>query len=96
LENNLFLQEHFGFREKHSTSHQLLRVVTNVRNGLRNKKSTGMTFLDIEKPFDAVWHDGLLHKMFVGNFPIRIVKLTQSFLSDHKFHVGNCRGWKVR
>jgi Reverse transcriptase (RNA-dependent DNA polymerase) len=30
---------------------------------------------------------GVLHKMLVGNFPIRIVKLTQSFLSDRKFHV---------
>jgi endonuclease/exonuclease/phosphatase (EEP) superfamily protein YafD len=86
-ENHLFLQEQFGFREKHSTSHQLFRVVKSVKNGLRNKKSTGMAFLDIEKAFDAVWHDGLLHKMSVCNFPIRIIKIIQSFLSDRTFHV---------
>jgi hypothetical protein len=86
-ENHLFLDEQFGFREKHSTSHQLFRVVTDVRRGLRNRESTAMTFLDVEKAFDAVWHNGVLHKMFITNFPMRMTKLIQSFLSDRSFYV---------
>ena len=41
-----------------------------------------MTLLDIEKAFDAVWHDALRHKLFILNFPMYIIKLVSSFLSD--------------
>jgi hypothetical protein len=87
VENHLFLDEQFGFREKHSTSHQLLRVVKNIKNGLQNRRSTGMVLLDVEKAFDTVWHDGLVHKMFITRFPMRLIKIVRSFLSDRTFHV---------
>lgn len=77
----------FGFREQHSTNHQLVRVVNYVKNGLKHKKSTGMVVLDIQKAFDCVWHNGLLHKMLNIKVPMYIIKVTQSFLTNRSFEV---------
>lgn len=49
--------------------------------------STGMVLFDGEKAFDTVWHDGLLHKLIKLKFPIYLVKIIQSFLTDRSFKV---------
>lgn len=51
--------EQFGFRKGHSTTDQLLRLTTDVQNGLVVKKDTACIFFDISK----VWHSGLLYKL---------------------------------
>ena len=43
--------------------------------------------MDVEKAFDRVWHDGLVHKMIKNKFPHRIIKIIHSFLKKRKFHV---------
>jgi hypothetical protein len=60
---NVLPNHQFGFRAAHSTSHQLNRVVRHVENNRGQGQSTGMLFLDVEKAFDSVWHDALLHKL---------------------------------
>ncbi|GBN49083.1 RNA-directed DNA polymerase from mobile element jockey [Araneus ventricosus] len=62
-ENSVFCSEQFDFREKLSTSHQLIRVVEYVTEGFGNKQKTGAVLLDIQKTFDRVWQDGLIHKL---------------------------------
>lgn len=85
--NKILPDFQFGFRPGHSTSQQLVRVVQLVKNDFRNKRSTGMLTLDIEKAFDCVWHDGLLHKMTKLKFPVYIIKCIQSFLKNRSFSV---------
>lgn len=46
-----------------------------------------MLTFDVEKAFDGVWHKGLLHKMFILKFPLYLVKLVKSFLSNRSFFV---------
>jgi Reverse transcriptase (RNA-dependent DNA polymerase) len=46
-----------------------------------------MTFLDMEKAFDAVWRNGLIHKMYLGRFSMRMITIIRSFLSGRTFHV---------
>jgi hypothetical protein len=42
--------------------------------------------LDIEKAFDSVWHNALVHKLLFLKFPIWLVKIIQSYLDDrHAF-----------
>lgn len=87
-EHNYIIPDHqFGFRNKHSTAHQLYRVVKSVKNNFKLKKSTGMILLDIEKAFDTIWHDGLLHKLLTFKVPIPIIKIIKSFLSNRFYYV---------
>lgn len=90
--NNIINKEQFGFRRQHSTVHQLRRVVKIIDSNKRNRHSTGIVFLDIEKAFDSIWHDGLLYKLNTFGYPIYLQKLIKSFLSERNFvvSVDNC------
>jgi Reverse transcriptase (RNA-dependent DNA polymerase) len=46
-----------------------------------------MVFLDVEKAFDSVWHEGLLHKLVISNCCLYLTKIIASFLSGRSFHV---------
>jgi hypothetical protein len=52
-EHRIHLNKQFGFHEKHSTSHQHLRVTKHIAFGLVAKLSTGMLLITVEKTF--VW-----------------------------------------
>lgn len=84
---NFLPPEQFGFRQGHSTSHQLMRVHNFINEGLKRSSSIGLIALDIEKAFDSVWYDGLLYKLIVKNCPLYLVKLVNSFLKGRSFSV---------
>mgnify|MGYP006314208429 FL=1 len=91
---NKFLTEHeilppeqHGFRTKFSTTHQLHNLISKGKRKLREKASTGIIMLDVEKAFDRVWHEGLLSKMIDLNFPGYIIKMVKRFIKDRKFYV---------
>lgn len=79
--------EQFGFRAHHNTVHQVHRITNHIKNNFALGNSTGMVLLDVEKAFDTVWHNGLLHKLMRYNFPTYLIKLIQSFLSRRTFKV---------
>lgn len=79
--------EQFGFKRGHSTNHQLVRLVSQVKSGFSNKQSSGMILLDIEKAYDSVWQDAVLHKMLVAGFPMYLIKIVQSFIKNRCFEV---------
>lgn len=81
----IIIPEQFGFRRHHSTVQQLTRITLNIENNLKSKITTGMVLIDIEKAFDTVWHDGLLHKLFILNTPDYVLNILKSYLSDRKF-----------
>lgn len=87
LSENIIINEQFGFRKKHSTNHQLLRLSEKISHGFNHNKLTGVVFLDIATAFDKVWHGGLIHKLMTLNFPNYITKLVQSYLSERFFEV---------
>lgn len=86
-EHNIIPVEQFGFREHHSTTQQLARVIKNIKKSLKNKKSIGMVILDIEKAFDCIWHKALIYKMKKFNFPIILIKMIQSFINNRTSYV---------
>ena len=87
FDSNIYIEEQFGFRSGHSTTQQLERVITHIKTGLRTKKTTIMALLDIEKAFDSVWHDGLIHKISQFGFPIYLTKTLMSYLNHRTYKV---------
>ncbi len=59
----------YGFISGHSTTHQVQRLVEHITNCFNNKVMVAGCFLDIEKAYDSLWHQGLLKKLFDANFP---------------------------
>ncbi|GBM56481.1 RNA-directed DNA polymerase from mobile element jockey [Araneus ventricosus] len=86
-ENIILIPEEFGFRKNLSTTHQLLRLTEFIREGLNNKRKTGAVLLDIQKAFDRVWQDGLIHKLMNYNTPHYLNKIFHSYLTNRKFAV---------
>lgn len=78
----------FGFRSRHSTIHQLHRVVDFLASALERKEFATAIFFDISQAFDRVWHDGLLVKLRF--LPPEYYLILKSFLSDRYFTV--CQG----
>ena len=86
-EHEILPPEQFGFRRQHSTIDQAIRVVEHISQGFNHGRSTGAIFLDISKAFDKVWHTGLLAKMLKFNYPLPLILLIKSYLSQRKFRV---------
>lgn len=84
---NLLPDEQFGFRHKKSTTQALLRLVNYIKKSKNHGRSTMSVFLDIEKAFDTVWHDGLIYKMIEAKFPYYLIKVVNSYLNGRKFYV---------
>ncbi|GFW02621.1 RNA-directed DNA polymerase from mobile element jockey [Trichonephila clavipes] len=87
ITNNILISQQHGFRAQLSISHQLLRVVEYVKTGLKDKRSTGVIFLHIQKAFDRVLHLRLLYKLIWINTSPHLTKIIRSYLSRRNFAV---------
>jgi hypothetical protein len=59
LKGGLRNARQFGFRARHSTTLQRMRLTLNFDNNI----SMAVMFLDTRKAFDPTWHLGLLYKL---------------------------------
>lgn len=84
---NSIRPEQFAFRQGHSTTIQLTNLVDELAISFNRKERTAAVFLDFEKAFDKVWHQGLLAKMLRMNIPVQLVNLVKSFLEGRNFRV---------
>jgi hypothetical protein len=83
----LLIASQFGFRARHSTILQCMRLANYVTLHFNNNMSTAAVFLDIEKVFDTTWQPGLLYKISKLKFSTSLIKLISSFLLQRKFRV---------
>jgi hypothetical protein len=60
-ERALLNASQFGFRARHSTTLQYMRLTDHVTLNFNNNISMAAVLLDIEKVFDKTWHPGLLY-----------------------------------
>ncbi|GFT78235.1 probable RNA-directed DNA polymerase from transposon X-element [Trichonephila clavipes] len=77
--------EQCGFREGHSTLHQLIRVTNIINEGYANKFYTVGVFLDVKRAFDKMWHDGLTYKLIKLKFPGYLIKIVHNYLHNRTF-----------
>lgn len=85
--NSLIINQQFGFVKGHSTVHQVLRITEKAAINFNKNISTGLVLLDLEKAFDSVWHDGLIHRLLEYKYPIYLIKLIQSYLKKRRAFV---------
>ena len=65
LEKIGFLNEHpSGFRRPKSTDDHLFRLPESIMKSFNRGEHVVAAFLDVEKAFDNVWHNGLRYKIF--------------------------------
>lgn len=85
--NRTIPNEQFGFKQAHSTTHQLMRVSKTIRSAFAHKKSAGIVLLDIKKAYDSVWHEAVVFKLHRSRCPQYLVKIMHSFLKRRSFRV---------
>ena len=86
IANNILPNTQFGFRNSHSTIHQLHRVVDVISTSLEKKLYCSCVFLDVAQAFDRVWHEGLQYKL-KKFLPSPLYLLIKSYLTDRHFQV---------
>ena len=74
----------FGFREGRGTLMYLLKLLTELTHHVKAKRHTAALFLDLQKAFDTVWHQGMIYRLeelgIKGNF----LQLINSFLTTRE------------
>lgn len=79
--------EKFGFCPQHSTTIHLTNLIDHITNKLNARKITTATLLDIKKPFDSVWHAGLIYKLILLEVLHQLINLIKSLFKNRTFHV---------
>ena len=76
-----------GFRFGDTTINQLIYITHQIYLAFESGKEVRVTFLDISKAFDKVWHAGLLKKL--GSLGVRdpLLAWIESYSTDTKQRV---------
>jgi len=88
--NKIIINEQFGFRPRHSTVSQLMRITQHFAIEMNQKRYSAMFLLDLQKAFDSVWHFGLLYKLNQIKVPDSIIRIIRSYLANRDFIVNFC------
>ena len=65
----------------------ILRLTDDALTGLQANILGVAVFIDVEKAFDSVWHNGLRYKLMNSELPNKIIRLMSSFISDRTITV---------
>ena len=69
-----------GFRQNKSTDGNLFRLSQSVMESFNRGEHVVAAFLDIEKPFKNIWHNGLRYKIFMLDLPTKMTRWLSDFL----------------
>ena len=86
-EENFFNKWQIGYRNKRCAMEHILRLADNAHIAHSRHHKGAAIFIDVEKAFDSVWHNGLRYKLMNTNLPDKIVRLMSSFITDRKISV---------
>jgi hypothetical protein len=64
-----------------------VRLVQEAKEAWANHQEYIVTFLDVEKAFDKVWHEGLIAKMIKLKIPSEIIDWVSDYLSNREIKV---------
>jgi hypothetical protein len=88
---NYFHPLQFGFRHQHSTADAINYLLSSIRHSIktinRERQPCPVIFLDLQKAFDRVWHDLLLHRLSKAGINGLAYRWISAFLSNRKIRV---------
>jgi ribonuclease HI len=81
-----------GFRKQRSTTDQLLRLESYIREGLLHGEHVVAVFFDLEKAYDTTWKYGILRDLHGAGLRGRLPMFIAEFLANRQFRVrlGSC------
>ena len=87
LENNIIIDNQFGFRSSHSTTHALISATENLYKSLDNNMHILGIFIDFSKAFDTVDHSILCKKLEHYGIQGNMLNLINSYLTSREQYV---------
>ena len=69
-----------GFRPAKSTDDHLFRLSQSFMESFNRREHVVVMFLDVEKAFNNVWHNGLRYKIFMLDLPSKMTCWLSDFL----------------
>ena len=76
-----------GFRNDKSTTDQLVRFETYIRDAFIDQQHVVAVFFDLHKAYDTTWKYGILRDLYDMGFRGNLPNFIQNFLSDRIFSV---------
>ena len=86
-ENNLIFENQSRFKPGDSCVNQLLAITHEIFSSLDDNYEVIEVFLDISKPFDKVWHEGIIHKLKRNGISGNLLSFLSDFLRNRKQRV---------
>ena len=68
------------FRQNKSTDDHFFRISQSVMESFNRGEHVVAAFLDVEKAFDSVWHNGLRYTIFMLDLPTKMKRWLSDFL----------------
>ena len=84
-DNGFFSKYQSGVRKSKSTNDHLFRLSQTIVESFNRGKHVIAAFLDVEKAFDNVWHNGLRYKIYQLNLPPSYVGGSPIFLLEESY-----------
>ena len=90
--NNVLTEYQSGFRKRRSTTDQLVRLESYIREAFVRRQHVVSVFFDLEKAYDTTWNYGILRDLHDAELHGRMPDFNSSFLADKLFNVrvGSC------
>ena len=79
-DNGFFSKYQSGFRKSKSTNDHLFRLSLTIMESFDWGEHVIAAFLDVEKAFDNVWHNGLRYKIYQLDLPTKLCRWLSDFL----------------
>ena len=81
---NVLYKNQFEFKKKNSTAHTIISLIENIETEIDNILFVSEIFIDLQKAFDTVNHDILVHKLFHCSMIDIVNCWFSSYLSSRK------------
>ena len=78
-DNGFFSKYQSGFRKSKSTNDHLFRLPQTIMESFNRGKHVIAAFLDVEKAFDNVWHNGPRYKIYQLGLPTKLCRWLSDF-----------------